>query len=149
MKLLDIHKKWSEDSNIDMTNISGELAKQHKLHSFYSYHLSGERKVKTDIQAELSRLRSLRHSYYQGELSPKELEELGWKQFQGEYRKWHTDTLKAKIDGDEYIVPIIQRLGIQEEKIELLKSILREIQFCRPTILSNIVKMIRFENGES
>ncbi len=126
MKLEDIHQLWDVDAEIDEHALHQESLKIPKLHAKYSKIYTNEairlHKMKNDLQA----LKSLKYDYYSGDLNgTEELKERGWE-------PWRKNNLKSDIprllDSDKEIISMLNSIGIQSEKVNLLESIIKSIQ---------------------
>lgn len=143
MKLEDIIEEWSKDCSIDQTNISNESANISKLHNKYYVLYMQEGMKLRKIRTDMKKLAKLKSEYYRGELSQEELTENGWEQQPLKILK--TD-IPSYVDADEDIIVLSLRIGAQEEKVDYLESIIRQISN-RGFQLKNIIDWERFRTG--
>ena len=85
----------------------------------------------------------IKRQYFSGTLSEEELKERGWEP--NPLRILHDD-IDHFVQGDPEIVALSLKIGLQEEKIGLLESILRVIMG-RGYIIKNAIDLLKFENG--
>jgi len=124
MKIEDIFNQWKEDSEIDKTELGDEALKIPKLHHRYYQMFISERLLLRSYEAEMKQLKLDKWEFYtQG--PNEETKEKGW-------------TLPAKglilkadipmyMEADKDIVKLSLKIGIQQEKIELLESIIKSL----------------------
>ena len=143
MKVEEIISEWSKDCEIDVTNISNESANISKLHNKYYQMYMQEgfrlRKMRSDFKV----FRKLKEEYYRGDLSMEDLREYGW---DPQPLKILRSDIPTYIDADEHILEKSLRLGMQEEKVEYLESIIKQISN-RGFQLKTIVDWERFRTG--
>jgi hypothetical protein len=143
MKLEDIYALWSTDSNIDKTEIGSELLKLPKLHHKYFQILSAERIRLLQLTAEQKQLKLDKYEFYTQGHTP-ETKEKGWT------LPSRGALLKAEaqpyIDCDKDVVDSTLKVGIQNEKVELLRSIIDEIK-SRNWYLRGCIEWEKFRNG--
>lgn len=143
MKLDSILELWAKDSRIDQTDILGESLKASELHSKYYKIYVNERLVLRNLELELKQLRLNKYEFYtQG--PTKETEALGWKfPSIGKILKQEANNY---IDADSDVVTLTLRVGMQQEKIELLESIIKNVSN-RGFQIKNYIDWARFTNG--
>lgn len=124
MKIDDIYDEWEKDSHIDRSELGDESLKIPKLHHKYFKIFTHERLTLRKYEAELKQLRLDKHEFYT--LGPtEETHEKGWKlPPQGRILK---SEVSNYIDADKDIVNLTLKVGIQQEKIELLQSIIKSL----------------------
>ena len=124
MKLEEIFEQWKIDSNIDKTELGDEALKIPKLHHKYYQILINERLFLKSHESEMKRLKLDKYEFFsQG---PNE---------ETKAKSWKLPAkgliLKADIpmymDADEEIIKLSLKIGIQQEKIELLESIIKTL----------------------
>lgn len=143
MKLDEIIENWKTDSQIDNTEIGEETLKISKLHHKYYQVLSHERCILKSRESEMKKLRLEKYEFYtQG--PNEETKKKGWS------LPAKGIILKADIpmymDADDDIIELSLRIGLQQEKIELLESIIKSIMN-RGYNLKVYVEWQRFING--
>jgi hypothetical protein len=124
MKLEEIYEQWKKDAEIDITELGNEAIKIAKLHHKYYQILSSERLLLKSQEAEMKKLKLDKYEFFtQG--PNEETEEKGWK------LPAKGLILKADIpmymDADSDIIKLSLKIGLQQEKIELLESIIRTL----------------------
>jgi hypothetical protein len=124
MKIDDIYDEWEKDSHIDRSELGDESLKIPKLHHKYFKIFTHERLTLRKYEAELKQMRLEKHEFYT--LGPtEETHEKGWKlPPQGRILK---SEVSNYIDADKDIVNLTLKVGIQQEKIELLQSIIKSL----------------------
>lgn len=121
MKLEQIFAEWEKDSNIDQTELGEESLKISKLHHKYFQILTYERVQHRKLEAELKVLRLDKHEFYtQG--PTKETMDKGWEL--PPVGKILRSDVTNYLEADKDIVNLSLKIGIQLEKIDLLKSII-------------------------
>ena len=143
MKVDDILDLWKEDSNIDKTELGDEAMKVAKLHHKYFQILVNEKFILKSHEAEMKKLKLEKYEFFtQG--PNEETQQKGWK------LPAKGLILKADIpmymDADENIIKLSLRIGIQQEKIELLESIIKMVMN-RGYNLKLALEWQRFING--
>lgn len=121
MKLEQIYAEWEKDSNIDITELGEESLKISKLHHKYFQILTYERVQHRKLEADLKVLRLDKHEFYtQG--PTKETMDKGW-QLPPVGKILRSDVTNY-LEADKDIIDLSLKIGIQSEKIDLLKSII-------------------------
>lgn len=123
MKIEEILELWKEDSNIDRTELGDEALKIPKLHQKYYQIYIHERLNLRNLEASMKQLRLEKYEFYtQGpnEYTPKE-----WK------LPPKGLILKADIpmymEADYEIIKLSLKIGLQQEKLEFLESIIKSL----------------------
>ena len=143
MKIEEIYKMWSKDLEIDTTNISGESANIPKLHNkYFQVYMQEGMKLKR-LKAEYKQLKLAKEQYYRGELDAEELKEHGWSPLG---LKILRQDIPAHLDADKDIINISLKIGMQEEKVNYLESIIKMINN-RGFQLKHIIDWERFRTG--
>jgi hypothetical protein len=143
MKIEEIHELWKVDAEIDKTEPGEEALKIAKLHHKYFQILSSERLSLRKFESDLKKIRLDKYEFYtQG--PNEETQEKGWK------LPSKGLILKADIpmymDADQDIINLSLRIGLQQEKVELLESIIKTIMN-RGYNLKVYVEWVKFTNG--
>jgi hypothetical protein len=121
MKIDQIFEEWDKDSNIDQTELGEESLKIAKLHHKYFRILTHERLQHRKLEAEMKTLRLDKHEFYtQG--PTKETMDKGW-QLPAVGKILRSD-VNNYLEADKDIIDLSLRIGVQLEKIDLLKSII-------------------------
>jgi hypothetical protein len=124
MKLEAIYEEWSKDSEIDMTELGNEAIKIPKLHHKYFQMYSSEKLLLRKYEAEMKTLKLAKYEFYtQG--PSKETNEKGWElPARGMILK---QEMPMYLDADQEIISLSLRIGMQQEKVELLESIIKSL----------------------
>ena len=124
MVLEEIYELWQKDSIIDKTELGDESLKIPQLHHKYFKIYSNERLLLKKFESDFKTLRLEKYEFYtQG--PTKETQERGWiLPASGKILKSEVNTY---IEADKDIIKISLRIGVQQEKIELLDSIIRTL----------------------
>ena len=143
MKIEEISSQWKEDCEIDRTELGDEALKIAKLHHKYYQIYISEKLLLRSHEAEMKQLKLDKYEFYtQGpneetrakgwELPPKGL------------------ILKADIpmymEADKEIIKLSLKIGLQQEKIEFLESILKSLNN-RGYNIKAAIDWIKFTNG--
>lgn len=143
MKLEEILEFWKQDSNVDVVEIGDEAMKIAKLHHKYFQILVNERMILRQYEADMKKLKLEKYEFFtQG--PNEETQEKGWK------LPAKGLILKADIpmymDADPDMIRLSLRIGMQQEKIELLESIIKIIMN-RGYNLKVALEWQKFTNG--
>jgi hypothetical protein len=143
MKLDDIMSHWEKDSSFDRTELGEESLKTPKLHQKYYKIYVQERLQLQKLESEYKELYKLKFEYFMGSIADDDLKEHGW----------HPNPLKIlrqdmpmHMDADQDIIAISLRMGLQNEKIDYVKSILSMINN-RGFQIKNAIDFEKFKNG--
>ena len=143
MKLEDIHSEWAVDARIDPLDLSGESLKTPKLHGKYLKIMSEERLKLKKLKAAKAELTFAKTEYFTGKMDRDELGKRGWEPFAVKLLRQDVPTY---MDADNDIIKINLQIGMQEEKVEVLESILKTIAN-RGFQIKNYIDWKKFENG--
>jgi hypothetical protein len=124
MTLEEIMKLWEEDAVVDKTELGDEALKIPKLHSKYFNILSRERLTLRKLESDLKKMKLDKYEFFtQG--PNEETRDKGWR------LPPKGMILKADIpmymDADEDIINISLKIGLYQEKIEFLESVIKTI----------------------
>jgi hypothetical protein len=124
MKLETIYEEWKKDSEIDMTELGNEAIKIPKLHHKYFQVYSSEKMLLRKYEADMKSLKLAKYEFYtQG--PSKETQEKGWElPARGMILK---QEMPMYLDGDRDLIDLSLKIGYQQEKIELLESIIKSL----------------------
>jgi hypothetical protein len=124
MKIEDIIKSWDEDSKIDPTEIGSEALNISRLHSKYMNILSEERLRMRKLEADMKTLKRDKYEMYT--MGPtKEQVDMGWElPARGRIIK---QDVPIYMESDRDIIALSLKIGMQQEKVEMLDSIIRSI----------------------
>ena len=119
-----ITEEWKSDCVIDDLNLDKENTRIPSLHSKYVGMMVDENKELRKFLRDRAILRRLLRSYYLGESEESDLEKLGRDQF---YKKILKNELNDHIDTDKMMVVLNAKVSAAEEKVDVLKEIIRSI----------------------
>lgn len=143
MKLEEIFDEWNNDVKIDKTELGDELIKIPILHNKYYKILSSERLLLKSYETKMKQLKLDKYEFFtQG--PNEETEKLGWKlPPKGMVLK---ADLPMYMDADQDIIKLSLKIGLQQEKIEFLVSIIKSLTN-RGYNLKSAVDWQKFING--
>lgn len=144
MKIEEIFEQWNNDSTIDKTELGNAALNIPKLHHKYYKIFSHERLLLKKLEQDMKRLRKLKWEYYCGILDHETLQEQQWEPIQLKILKQDIPTY---MDSDENIINLNLRIAIQQEKIELLESIIRNIMNMGYNVKAAI-DWVKFTSGQ-
>lgn len=124
MKIEDIFSEWDKDSTIDSTELGDAALRLAKLHHKYYRLLVNEKMVLKTYESDLKVLRLEKYEFYtQG--PNEETQKRGWE------LPARGLILKADIpmymDADKDIINLSLKIGLQNEKVQTLESIIKTI----------------------
>jgi hypothetical protein len=124
MKIEDIISLWDQDSKIDPTELGSEALNISRLHSKYMNILSEERLRLRKLESDMKILKRDKYEMYS--MGPtKEHKDMGWEMpARGMILK---QDIPIYMDSDKEIVNLSLKIGMQQEKVEMLDSIIRSI----------------------
>lgn len=143
MKFEDIFEEWKKDSEIDRTELANESLRIPKLHHKYYMILVAEKSLLKKLEADMKQLKLSKYEFYsQGHTE--ETKALGWQ------LPARGLILKADIpmymEADKDIVDLSLRIGMQQEKVEFVESIIKSFQ-TRGYIIKNAIDFMKFTMG--
>ena len=143
MKLEEIHSEWAKDAKINPLDLSGESLNTPKLHGKYLKILSEERLRLKKLCANKSELILAKSEYFMGKMDKDELDRRGWQPFGLRLLKQDVNTY---LDADRDFINANLLIGMQEEKVMVLDSILKTIAN-RGFFIKSYIDWKKFENG--
>ena len=143
MKIEDIFTEWEEDTKVDRTELGDEALKIPKLHHKYFQILVKEKMILRQYEAEMKQLKLDKYEFLtQG--PNEETKDKGWRlPAKGMILK---NDLPLYMDGDQDIINLSLKIGLQQEKIEFLDSIIKSIMN-RNFVIKNAIDWQRFTMG--
>ena len=143
MKFEDIMNEWKQDSHIDKTSLDDESLKIPKLHHKYYTMLITERAILRKLEAEMKTLELEKYEFYtMGHTD--ETKEKGWR------LPPKGMILKADVPmymkADQDIIDLSLKIGVAQEKIEFLESIIKSFQN-RGFNIKSAIDFIKFTHG--
>ena len=134
---------WNKDCKIDETELATESSNIPVIHNKYLKIFMAERVKLFSAKADLKKKRRLLLEYYLGELDEEELKKLGRDQF---YKKLLKNEVDLYIDSDDALTEHSLRVSVQEEKVNYLEAVLRQINN-RGFQIKNAIDWNRFITG--
>lgn len=124
MKIEEIFAQWKQDSTIDKTELGDEALKIPKLHHKYYQMYISERLLLRSLEAEMKRLKLDKFEFLtQG--PNEDTKDKGWKlPPRGMVLK---SDIQMYLEADDDVVKLSLRIGMQQEKLELLESIIKSL----------------------
>ncbi|MEC9273890.1 MAG: recombination mediator protein UvsY [Candidatus Neomarinimicrobiota bacterium] len=141
--LENIQDEWEKNSKIDYSNLGTESIRIPVIHDKYLKIFIDERIRLKGMEFELSKLVRSKTNYYKGEMTEDELEERGWEQFQGRLLK---NEISNYIETDDDYIKIKQNIVVQQEKINYLDSIIKQLNN-RVFQIKNALDWLKFSRG--
>jgi Recombination, repair and ssDNA binding protein UvsY len=123
MKLEAIYEEWKKDSEIDKTELGDESIKIPKLHHKYFQVYSSEKLLLKKYEAEMRQLKLAKYEFYT--MGPNEDTPKDWTlPPRGMILK---GDIPMYLEGDKEIIEMSLKIGLQQEKVELLESIIKSL----------------------
>lgn len=143
MKLEAIFEEWEKDSQIDKTELADESLKIPSLHHKYYRMYAHERLVLKKYEAEMKQLRLDKWEFYtQG--PNEETRDKGWElPAKGLILK---QEMPMYMEADKDIIELSLKIGMQQEKVDLLDSIIKSFTN-RGFNIKSAIDFIRFTSG--
>lgn len=143
MNIDDILNLWQEDVKIDRTELGDEALNIPKLHHKYYEIYVKERLILRKYEAELKQLKLDKYEFLtQG--PNEETKDKGWRlPAKGMILK---GDIPMYLEADQDIINLSLKIGLQQEKIELLDSIIKNIMN-RNFVIKNAIDWNRFTMG--
>lgn len=143
MKIEDIFAEWEKDCQFNRTELGEESLRTPSLHHKYYKMYSAERLSLRKLEVEYRELYKIKYEYYSGSLDYETLSENKWEPFPLKILK--TD-IQTYIDSDKDITNMVLRIALYKEKIDVLESIIKNIQ-TRGFAIKNALDWEKFKNG--
>lgn len=143
MKLEDIFDMWKLDTNIDHTELSAEALRIPQLHHKYFQIYSHERLVLRKYETELKKLKLEKYEFFtQG--PTQETVAKGWNL--PPIGKVIKSEVNNYIDADNDVIALTLKVGIQQEKVDFLDSVIRSLNN-RGFLIKNAIDFEKFKVG--
>lgn len=143
MNFESLFSEWEKDAEIDKTRLDDESLKIPKLHHKYYRYLVAEKSRLKKLEAEYKKLR-LEKTEFLAQGHDEETKAKGWK------LPPRGIVLKADIpmylEADQDIIDMSLQIGVQQEKVEFLESIIKTLNN-RGYNIKTAVDFIRFTMG--
>lgn len=143
MNIDDILNLWQDDVKIDKTELGDEALNIPKLHHKYYQIFVKEKLILRKYESEFKQLKLDKYEFLtQG--PNEETKDKGWRlPAKGMILK---GDIPLYLDADDDIVNLSLKIGLQQEKIELLDSIIKSIMN-RNFVIKNAIDWNRFTMG--
>jgi hypothetical protein len=143
MKFEDIFDAWDKDSKIDKTELGDESLNIPRLHHKYYTMLVAERSVLRRLEADMKQLKLDKYEFY-AHGHTEETKAKGWKlPPRGLILKGDVPMF---VEADKDMIDLSLRIGVQQEKVEFLDSIIKTLN-TRNFIIKNCLDYLKFMNG--
>ena len=143
MKIEQIYSLWEVDSKINSNDLSMESLRISELHHKYFQIFTNERLILRKHEMDLKILKKEKFDFFT--FGPtKETQEKNWKlPPSGKILK---SDVQFYIDSDRDVIDLTLKVGIQNEKIELLDSIIKSLN-ARSFNIKNAIEYMKFQAG--
>lgn len=143
MELDDIFREWAEDAHINP--IEPGLASLYiaSLHAKWLERLANERRTAKRYRLALVQLKNMLRSYYRGELDKDQLANLQREPYR---KKLLKGDVEQEIDADQDVIKTNMKIIDQEEKVEALSEIMKQLS-SRQFQISNHIKWHQLVGG--
>ena len=135
---------WREDAKIDDIELGKEALNVANLHAKYITILSTAKLNLRKEQSDHAKLRRYKWRYYRGELTQKELNDLGWEQWQG--AKPLKNEMDEQLEGDFDLIKKRDKVAYWETVVSFLEYVMRSIN-SRGWDIKNAIEWKKFEAG--
>jgi len=143
MKLETIYAFWAEDSKIDRMDLGEESLKISSLHQKYMEIYTNEKIILRKFDIDLKVLKLEKHEFYtQGPTN--ETQEKGWEL--PAIGKVIRSDVQQYVEADKDIIQLTLKIGIQNEKVSLLESIIKNLSN-RGFQIKNAIDWIKYTSG--
>lgn len=143
MTIDEILETWQKDANIDKTELGEEALKIPKLHHKYYQIFVKEKMILKKQESDMKKLKLDKYEFLtQG--PNEETKDKGWRlPPKGMILK---GDIPMYLEGDQDIINLSLKIGLQQEKVELLDSIIKTI-INRNFIIRNAIDWQKFTMG--
>lgn len=142
MKFEEIHAMWDKDAPIDMTDLQSASANVPKLHAKYYRIFVEEKKKLMGLMRDYKELRHLKKEFVTNP-NKEDTEKHGWAP---PTRKITLPQAEEYINGDTQMLDYELKIGVQQEKIDFLKSIIQTLS-TRGYLIKNIIEDRKYMTG--
>lgn len=143
MTLEEILQEWERDSNLDRTKLDDVSLGVPKMHSKYIRILAQERLILKKYEMDYKELKLEKQEFYVDGPTEEQLAK-GWI-LPAKGRIIKSDS-GPYIEADKDIIKLSLRIGVQQEKIEVLKSIVDTVSRLGFQV-KNAIDFMKFMNG--
>lgn len=143
MNIDEIMSEWKTDSEIDVTELADESIKIAKLHQKYYEYLIKEKLLFKKNESVLKLLRLEKYEFYTQGHNEETLKK-GWElPSKGMVIK---SEIPMYLEGDKDIINLNLKISYQQEKIDLLQSIIKSLNN-RGYNIKSAIDWIKFTSG--
>lgn len=143
MKIEEILSTWKEDSEVDITQLDQESIKIPNLHHKYYEIYINEKLILKKQESDYKKLRLEKYEFLTQGHNEETLKK-GWElPPKGQLLK---SDVNMYLDADEDLVNCSLKIGYQQEKVELLESIIKSLN-TRGYNIKSAIDFIRFTSG--
>lgn len=143
MNIDEIMSEWKTDSEIDVTELADESIKIAKLHQKYYEYLIKEKLLFKKNESDLKLLRLEKYEFYTQGHNEETLKK-GWElPSKGMVIK---SEIPMYLEGDKDIINLNLKISYQQEKIDLLQSIIKSLNN-RGFNIKSAIDWIKFTSG--
>jgi recombination/repair/ssDNA binding protein UvsY len=143
VKLDDIHREWERDAAVDEVNLDRAASETPKLHAKYLRLMSEERMIGKKLRADLVQLEADVESRILGTMSREDLERRGWRP---EQRRILKPAAAIEVSRDPEVIDMRLRAALQDEKVEVLESIVKMVMN-RNFVIKSMIDWQKFKAG--
>lgn len=143
MNLQDILAKWEVDAKIKSSELGVASLDIPVLHHRYISILSTERLTLRKLRLDYGQLTKDKTEYYLGIMSEEDLKARKWETYQLTIIR---SDLQQYIQADNDVVQLSTKIALQEEKVDTLIEILRNVN-ARNWQIKNAIDWLNFTNG--
>lgn len=143
MNIEEIYDLWSQDVTLDPTELSTHSLDIPKLHNKYYRILTNENMRLKKYQESYKVLYRDKYEYYRGQLDYDTMKERGWQPFELKIMK--TD-VPMYMDADSDLIKENLKIALQQEKIDVLKAILKDLSQ-RSFYIKNTIDYMKLQAG--
>ena len=143
MDIETLYAEWDKDGSIDPTNLTRATTDIPKLHNkYYKLYVTEALKLRKK-RAEYKVLAKLKLEWFDGKLDDETLKERGWQPFRLKILK---SEMHHHLEADPEIIKLTLMIGLQEEIVSYLESIVKQIAN-RNFLIKNIIDYEKFKMG--
>lgn len=143
MTIDEILELWKDDSNIDITELANEAIKIPKLHHKYYEIYVKERLLCKKYESQYKQLKLDKYEFYSQGPNEESIEK-GWElPAKGVLLK---QDIPMYMEADKDLINMSLKIGYQQEKVELIESILKSLN-SRGFNVKAAIDFIKFTSG--
>ncbi len=143
--LESLMEEWSKDSEINLSALEYESAKNGKLHSKYLNYMTYHNMISKSMSAEYVELKRLKTEYYSGlhNTNKEFLDKYGLEPVRNLILK---QEIPMYLDSDKDLIKLSLRKAAHDEIVEYCKVVIKEISN-RQWNIRNSIEFMKFTNG--